>query len=425
MKNRIFKLIFSIAFATLLTGTVFAQQTADDYFKLGNEQFQKKNYFEAARYYGECIRVAPKSTGCYLNRGIARSIAIGYGLAVEDFNMVISLDPINAKAFRLRGQALEGMKNFDAAFADYNQAIRLKPDYAEAYNSRAYYYSQKGDADLAIADYTQSVKFNPNDHYAFNSRGQLYQKKGMTGEALADFNRAVQIKPDYAPALYNRGKIYREQGKTDLSDADFARAAQLDPLYDTLVKSIKTREETKKTLDNLNKALDDAKAAKMASMTPTEQEAYKLRESGASKLFNKKYDEAIIDLTKSVELNPKDGQTLLYRGEAFHKKGDFEKAIADFSKAVIVWEKHKDLRFAFYRRAETHIAKGDHNSALTDANRSLALDPKADYGYYLRGKAYVLAGKKDLAIADFKKTLELYPNSKIAKEELAKLGAQP
>jgi tetratricopeptide (TPR) repeat protein len=429
MKNKIRQLLFSVACVAFISSTGLAQQTADEYLRLGNEQLQQKKFEEAARNYSECIRLVPKSPTCYLNRGIARYIGIGYGLALEDFNVVIALDPASAKAFRLRGQVYEGLKNDAAALADYNQAIRLKPDYADAFSNRAYYYSTRGNADLAIADYTHAVKFNPNHALSFASRGALYQKKGLLNEAIADFTRAIQINPNYDTAFYNRGKAYREQGKMDLSEADFARASALSPDYAELVKSIKTLESSKKTMEKLDKMMANLKSSSskpLTARTPTEEEAYKLYESGAGKLFGKKYDEAIVDFTRSIELNPKDSNVFAFRGDAFFKKADYDKALADYKKVVAMMpETDREFHIALFRTAETYLAKGDYTSALVDVNQAVRRSPGDSYAHLLRGRILLSAGKTELAKTDFKKALEIRPDYQQAKEELAKLGVRP
>ncbi|MBF0564340.1 MAG: tetratricopeptide repeat protein [Nitrospirae bacterium] len=42
-----------------------------------------------------------------------------------------------------------------------------------------------------------------------------------------------------------------------------------------------------------------------------------------------RYDQAIIDFTKSIELDPKNDKTYFYRGLAFGLKGNEDLAIAD------------------------------------------------------------------------------------------------
>ena len=42
------------------------------------------------------------------------------------------------------------------------------------------------------------------------------------------------------------------------------------------------------------------------------------------------YDLAIADFTKAIKLSPNDAQIYIFRGRAYRRKGDYDPAIADF-----------------------------------------------------------------------------------------------
>ena len=46
------------------------------------------------------------------------------------------------------------------------------------------------------------------------------------------------------------------------------------------------------------------------------------------------YDRAIADYNKALELDPKDATAYNNRGYAYRQKGDYDKAIADYDKAL-------------------------------------------------------------------------------------------
>jgi len=51
-------------------------------------------------------------------------------------------------------------------------------------------------------------------------------------------------------------------------------------------------------------------------------------------LSTRKYDKAIEDYTKSIELSPTNADAYYGRGRAYYYKMDQEKATADFNKAI-------------------------------------------------------------------------------------------
>lgn len=60
------------------------------------------------------------------------------------------------------------------------------------------------------------------------------------------------------------------------------------------------------------------------------------------------------------------------RGIVHRHKGDYDRAIADYSKAIELNPQYAD---AYYNRAIAYQHKGDNDRAAADANRAIALDP--------------------------------------------------
>lgn len=49
-----------------------------------------------------------------------------YRKAIEDFTMVLKIDPLNANAYFNRGSAYDSLGDFDKAIADYTKALSLE-----------------------------------------------------------------------------------------------------------------------------------------------------------------------------------------------------------------------------------------------------------------------------------------------------------
>ena len=59
------------------------------------------------------------------------------------------------------------------------------------------------------------------------------------------------------------------------------------------------------------------------------------------------------------------------------------------------------------------IAKDDYDSAVTDCNKAIQLDPTKDMAYYCRGTAYVFEKDKTRAIGDLKEFVEMSSNARL------------
>ena len=131
-----------------------------------------------------------------------------------------------------------------------------------------------------------------------------------------------------------------------------------------------------------------------------------------------KYDLAIADYTRAMELDPKSALPFHGRSISYYNKGDYELAIADATRAIEINPKEAK---AFNNRGSAYMQKGEYERAIVDLTRAVALDPKLANAYRHRGVVYLKAGKLDLARADLTKALELKPDYQEAKTALADL----
>ena len=64
---------------------------------------------------------------------------------------------------------------------------------------------------------------------------------------------------------------------------------------------------------------------------------------------------------------------------------------------------------AYSNRGTAYVRKGQYDEALADFSRALEINPKVPQTYYNRGVAYQLQGRYDEAVADFNSALKINP----------------
>ena len=131
------------------------------------------------------------------------------------------------------------------------------------------------------------------------------------------------------------------------------------------------------------------------------------------------YDRAIADYTQAIKLNPKYSKAYYVRGLAYRNTGQYDRAIADYDKAIELNPKDAD---AYNNRAWANFKWGKAAKGLPDANKAIDLNPKGAFIYDTRGHIYEALGRKQEAIADFRKALELDPSNEKLKVPLKRLG---
>jgi tetratricopeptide (TPR) repeat protein len=120
-----------------------------------------------------------------------------------------------------------------------------------------------------------------------------------------------------------------------------------------------------------------------------------------------RYDEAIAEYTKAIELNPNSETMYLNRGNDYVRKLQFDLAITDFNKAI---DLNPNDEVAYLARGVAYLNKGFRNSAMyipaiADFSKAIALNPNDAVAYDNRGYAYALNSQYDLAAPDLNKAI--------------------
>jgi len=97
------------------------------------------------------------------------------------------------------------------------------------------------------------------------------------------------------------------------------------------------------------------------------------------------------------------------RGEAYFRKGDYDRAIFDYDQALSIDPNYKTAYYLYENRGTAYLMKGDYERAIADYHQALRINPNDANAYYNRGTAYFNKGDFEEAISDFNKALEINP----------------
>jgi len=123
---------------------------------------------------------------------------------------------------------------------------------------------------------------------------------------------------------------YDSLGNNKQAIADYNKAIELDPKDPTGWHGRGSANVNNNT--NLDQAITDlSKAIELYTNDPTNL-AGALEDRGVAYTRQQKYDLGIADLTKAIELTPKEGVFYYDRGDAYRQKGQKTQAIADLEK---------------------------------------------------------------------------------------------
>jgi len=118
---------------------------------------------------------------------------------------------------------------------------------------------------------------------------------------------------------------------------------------------------------------------------------------------------------KSSGAGGSDARTFYKIGNEHYEKGDFDKAIENYDKAI---ELNPEYEKAYYNRGLAFACKEDYDKAIVDIKKVIEIKPNFAEAYYILGLAYEYKQLPDKAIEAYNKALKLNPNFKDAKSRL-------
>jgi tetratricopeptide (TPR) repeat protein len=113
-----------------------------------------------------------------------------------------------------------------------------------------------------------------------------------------------------------------------------------------------------------------------------------------------------------------DAMSLVNSGDAHYRKGAYDVAILDYTKAIRL---DSNYVAAYLHRGNAYNQKDDGARAIADYNRVIRLDPNNITAFYGRGQAYIITEEYDKAAKDFRAALRINPNHAPSKEALAEI----
>ena len=230
MRNQLVGLVAVLLVVFLSSARTHAAQNpgaknAEDLVTLANKKLAKADYDGAIADATEAIRLDPKHSQAYFNRGEAYRLKDDDERAIADYSDAIRLNPKLPLAFSGRGESYRMKGDFSRAIADCTEAIRLDPKAWQAYFNRGEAYLGKSDHDRAIADYSETIRLNPEISLGiFRKERILSALKSDFDRAIADATEAIRLDARIWKPHFTRGEAYRAKGEHDRAITDYSNS---------------------------------------------------------------------------------------------------------------------------------------------------------------------------------------------------------
>lgn len=333
----------------------------------------------------------------------------------DEFLRAFELYPNDPNVIKYLAEYYSEVKDFDLAIKTIDKAIKLSPDDPHYVNLKAFYFAEKKELFTAEELYKNFITQYPNNsdiHYyqaqfhkeftenlekaesayseylkksanseiadAYFKRAEFYRdnKKDFDG-ALKDLNDAIKLKPNEIEYISERAKLYQFDIKNyEKALDDYSKVLVIDTLNFEAIEKI----------GDINSKEEKYELAReyYGKLVKQEISSPKIGAKGHVGiadiyLENQQYDDAVLEYTKAINLDPSNYDNYFYRGGIYREKGDYNSALIDFSKAIE--SDSTDVDFLTQRAYLYYEFLNDKTNALNDIKRIIKIQQNSVTSY--------------------------------------------
>ena len=381
--------------------------------------------------YTRAIELDPDNPDLYAARAWAYYEAGLYGRASSDNGKALRLDPDNPERYTDRARLLRKIGHPESALSAYGRAIELKPDNPYLYYDRATLYHELGRYQEAIEDYTRAIELEPDNAGFYQERGIAYEAAGDDDRAIEDYLAAIRLDQDLIELHPNLGNLHFQRALDQGIAITGSELPWLVPglasvppgfgvyfnhaftFYEILLDTDHTNipayvstahifiwngeaeaitEDSGYIYPNVPHPAADYFKDVYYNPEAYEDSASVLAIVGKAHRETGKYDLAIADFDRAIELDPESPLHYRDRGIALYLNGDYDLAIADFDTAISILP---DDAYLYLFRALAYHMKSEYRHAVSDYDLAIAVNPDDPYFHFFRSVALKALGEQN------------------------------
>ncbi|WP_045356369.1 trypsin-like peptidase domain-containing protein, partial [Microcystis aeruginosa] len=237
----------------------------------------------------------------------------------------------------------------------------------------------------AIKAFDEAIKQNDPDnvYLAWYGKGLALSELGKAQPAIEALQQAINTLPKredlknfHSSILQLQSVVYRYLG-------DFSTSAG---------REREARENYEQALTVINQAI---------SLVPNNPNHYNEKSSVLSRL--KRYDEGLAAINQAINLAPR-AAWYLNRGNLYSDLQKYELALSDYNKAIDI---NPNYAGAYNNRGILYKDLQKYELALSDYNKAIDINPNFAMAYNNRGNLYSDLQKYELALSDYNKAIDI------------------
>jgi len=312
-----------------------------------------------------------------LKRGKSYIEVNDYVNGIDLLTSAIQVDPDLKEAYFLRSQAFEKLDSLERALQDYNSYVTLlKRPNEEDYYKLCILSNALNLYDKAISYANSAIKVKKNFLPAYQEMFKAQMQLKEYNKALFTAEQAIDIK-NSKENFYNKALVQYYLGEYEKSLANFQVALSKDDEY-------------------LPALLGKAKSF------------YELN----------KLTSGLATINLALEMDESCKECLLVKGQINYKMVEYQDAVNDISKVIVLYPNDKDIDKWYFQRGLYYAALNQQMNGIIDFTTVISNNKDFAIAYYERGKLCEKAYRKEDATFDYEHFIMMVSDESGFSEEI-------
>ena len=293
-------------------------------------------------------------------------------------------------------------QDLDKAEEQLREAVSIQNNNPRLLHDLGYILKRRKNYSEALSLLFKAMEFNPNKFEQYSEIGDTYVLQGEPENALLYLRKASQLDPFNSLVCYNLGRAYLDLNRYEQSEAASRAALQHDPEMANARTNVGLNATLNLGWAYLNQGkLEEAEQCFRKNLILT---ASSYENLGRSLLRQRKYEEALKNSLRAVELVPNNAKYWDFVGNAYLELKQLDEAQKALEKAIEIDPSYHlaryDLGVVFSR------IKGRESEAMKLFEHAITLNNDDPLPYYAVACLYSLQNDKRSALDFLSKAIQ-------------------
>ncbi len=265
------------------------------------------------------------SVSVVINRAAAIADIGHHEEAVVDLAHITELEPENPEPFVQLGIVYNKIGYYEHAIESFTRVLEIDSKHFRAMLHRSQSYCNLNNYTDALHDLNSLLGQNANNDSALFCRSQVYRHLRQYNESMRDIDAIIKNNQDFEhKVLEEKGKIWKAKGKSKEA-------------LDTFVEGLKKEPECEDCWEELGEIYGTLYSCKELPRllrevpVPDKEKPSVICRRGRSMFAMRCYEEALLDFSRAIEIEPGNEQALLLRSRTYVHFDAYQKALEDLN----------------------------------------------------------------------------------------------